>query len=82
MKEVTKSSWFGLRLAHGLQFHPAPNGVSRLAHSGWVWHVRRPNTSLSLIISSPFLFRMSGGPLNWDMPLSVSCEVGWFPGKG
>ena len=36
-----KIFWLGLRLAHGLQFHPALSGVSRLAHSGWVWHVRR-----------------------------------------
>lgn len=40
MKDVTTSSWFGLRLAHGLQSHPAPSDASWLPHSRWVWHVR------------------------------------------
>ena len=36
----TSSSWFGLRLAHGLQSHPAPSDASWLPHSGCVWHMR------------------------------------------
>ena len=40
-------------------------------------HQAERRKSCPLLASS----RMSGGPLSWDMPLSGSCEVSWFPGK-